>query len=404
MHHNINKVVLAYSGGLDTSIILKWLQDEYNCEVVTFTADIGQGEEVEPARAKAQAAGIKDIYIEDLREEFVRDYVFPMFRANSIYEGEYLLGTSIARPLIAKRLIEIANETGADAISHGATGKGNDQVRFELGAYALKPDIQVIAPWREWDLNSREKLLAYAEQHNIPIEMKRGKKSPYSMDANLLHISYEGDILENPWAEPEDDMWRWSVSTENAPDKATMLELEFSKGDIVAIDGQSMTPAQVLTYLNKIAGDNGIGRLDLVENRYVGMKSRGCYETPGGTVMLKAHRAIESITLDREVAHLKDELMPRYASLIYNGYWWSPERKLLQEMIDSSQIHVNGKVRLKLYKGNVIVTGRASDSDSLFDTSIATFEDDEGAYNQQDAEGFIKLNALRLRIAARRNQ
>lgn len=399
---NIKKVVLAYSGGLDTSIILKWLQDEYHCQVVTFTADIGQGEEVEPARAKAQAAGIKDIYIEDLREEFVRDYVFPMFRANTIYEGEYLLGTSIARPLIAKRLIEIANETGADAISHGATGKGNDQVRFELGAYALKPDIKVIAPWREWNLNSREKLLAYAEQHGIPIEMKRGKKSPYSMDANLLHISYEGDILENPWAEPEEDMWRWTVSPETAPDKATTLELEFAKGDIVAIDGQSMTPAQVLTYLNKVAGENGIGRLDLVENRYVGMKSRGCYETPGGTVMLKAHRAIESITLDREVAHLKDELMPRYASLIYNGYWWSPERKLLQELIDSSQIHVNGKVRLKLYKGNVIVTGRVSESDSLFDTSIATFEDDEGAYDQKDAEGFIKLNALRMRIAARR--
>jgi argininosuccinate synthase len=400
---DIKKVVLAYSGGLDTSIILKWLQDEYKCEVVTFTADIGQGEEVEPARAKAQAAGIKNIYIEDLREEFVRDYVFPMFRANTIYEGEYLLGTSIARPLIAKRLIEIANQTGADAISHGATGKGNDQVRFELGAYALKPDIKVIAPWREWDLNSREKLLAYAEQHGIPIEMKRGKKSPYSMDANLLHISYEGDILENPWNEPEKDMWRWSISPEKAPDKATTLELEFAKGDIVAINGQSMTPAQVLTYLNKIAGDNGIGRLDLVENRYVGMKSRGCYETPGGTVMLKAHRAIESITLDREVAHLKDELMPRYASLIYNGYWWSPERKLLQQMIDSSQINVNGKVRLKLYKGNVIVTGRNSDSDSLFDSSIATFEDDAGAYNQKDAEGFIKLNALRMRIAARRN-
>jgi len=400
---DIKKVVLAYSGGLDTSIILKWLQDEYHCEVVTFTADIGQGEEVEPARTKAQAVGIKDIYIEDLREEFVRDYVFPMFRANTIYEGEYLLGTSIARPLIAKRLIEIANQTGAEAISHGATGKGNDQVRFELGAYALKPEIKVIAPWREWDLNSREKLLAYAEQHGIPIEMKRGKKSPYSMDANLLHISYEGDILENPWNEPEENMWRWSVSPEQAPDKATTLELEFAKGDIVAIDGQSMTPAQVLTYLNKIAGDNGIGRLDLVENRYVGMKSRGCYETPGGTVMLKAHRAIESITLDREVAHLKDELMPRYASLIYNGYWWSPERQLLQQMIDSSQINVNGKVRLKLYKGNVIVTGRVSDSDSLFDTSIATFEDDEGAYNQKDAEGFIKLNALRMRIAARRN-
>ncbi|KHD09039.1 argininosuccinate synthase [Candidatus Thiomargarita nelsonii] len=395
------KVVLAYSGGLDTSIILKWLQDEYHCEVVTFTADIGQGEEVEPARMKAQAAGTKEIYIEDLREEFVRDYVFPMFRANTIYEGEYLLGTSIARPLIAKRLVEIANETGADAISHGATGKGNDQVRFELGAYALKPDIKVIAPWREWDLNSREKLLAYAEQHGIPIEMKRGKQSPYSMDANLLHISYEGGILEEPWAAPEEDMWRWTVSPEKAPDNSTTLELEFVKGDIVAIDGQAMTPAQVLSYLNKVGGENGIGRLDLVENRYVGMKSRGCYETPGGSVMLKAHRAIESITLDREVAHLKDDLMPRYANLIYNGYWWSPERELLQKMIDASQVNVNGKVRLKLYKGNVIVTGRVSESNSLFDTSIATFEDDEGAYNQKDAEGFIKLNALRMRIAAR---
>ncbi len=397
---DIKKVVLAYSGGLDTSIILKWLQDEYHCEVVTFTADIGQGEELEPARAKAQTFGVKEIYIQDLREEFVRDYVFPMFRANAIYEGEYLLGTSIARPLIAKYLVDIANQTGADAISHGATGKGNDQVRFELGAYALKPDVKIIAPWREWDLNSREKLLAYAEQHSIPIEMKRGKQSPYSMDANLLHISYEGGILENPWAEPDEDIWRWTRSPEKAPDKPTTLELEFAKGDIIKIDGQAMTPAQVLAYLNQVAGENGIGRLDLVENRYVGMKSRGCYETPGGTVILKAHRAIESLTLDREVAHLKDELMPRYATLIYNGYWWSPERKLLQDMIDASQVHVNGKVRLKLYKGNVIVTGRVSESNSLFDTSIATFEDDEGAYNQQDAEGFIKLNALRMRIAA----
>ncbi len=396
----IKKVVLAYSGGLDTSIILKWLQDEYHCEVVTFTADIGQGEELEPARAKAMAFDVKEIYIEDLREEFVRDFVFPMFRANTIYEGEYLLGTSIARPLIAKHLVEIVNQTGADAISHGATGKGNDQVRFELGAYALKPDIKVIAPWREWDLNSRKKLLAYAEQHGIPIEMKRGKQSPYSMDANLLHISYEGGPLENPWLEPEEEVWRWTVSPEKAPDKPTTLELEFAKGDIVAIDGQAMMPAQVLAHLNKVAGENGIGRLDLVENRYVGMKSRGCYETPGGTVMLRAHRAIESITLDREVGHLKDELMPRYANLIYNGYWWSPERKLLQELIDASQVNVNGKVRLKLYKGNVIVTGRSSDN-SLFDTSIATFEDDEGAYNQKDAEGFIKLNALRMRIAAR---
>ncbi|MDD5276326.1 MAG: argininosuccinate synthase [Methylovulum sp.] len=397
---DINKVVLAYSGGLDTSVILKWLQDVYACEVVTFTADLGQGEEVEPARSKAQAMGIKEIYIEDLREEFARDFVFPMFRANTIYEGEYLLGTSIARPLIAKRLIEIANETGAKAISHGATGKGNDQVRFELGAYALRPDIQIIAPWREWDLTSRQTLLAYAERHGIPVEMKKGKTSPYSMDANLLHISYEGRILEDPWAEPEEDMWRWTVSPEMAPDKPTYIELTYRQGDIVAIDDVAHTPAEVLENLNKIAGENGIGRLDIVENRYVGMKSRGCYETPAGTIMLKAHRAIESLTLDREVAHLKDELMPRYASLIYNGYWWSPERKMLQTMIDASQVSVNGKVRLKLYKGNVIVVGRASETDSLFDESIATFEEDGGAYNQKDAEGFIKLNALRMRIAA----
>ena len=396
----INKVVLAYSGGLDTSVILKWLQDVYQCEVVTFTADLGQGEEVEPARAKAQSLGIKEIYIDDLREEFARDFVFPMFRANTIYEGEYLLGTSIARPLIAKRLIEIANETGAEAISHGATGKGNDQVRFELGAYALRPDIKIIAPWREWDLTSRETLMAYAEKHGIPIEMKKGKSSPYSMDANLLHISYEGRILEDPWMEPEEDMWRWTVSPEAAPDKPTVIELTYKRGDVIAIDGVAMTPAVVLANLNKIAGANGVGRLDIVENRYVGMKSRGCYETPGGTIMLKAHRAIESITLDREVAHLKDDLMPRYASLIYNGYWWSPERLMLQTMIDASQDNVNGKVKVKLYKGNVIIAGRLSDTDSLFDQSIATFEDDAGAYNQQDAEGFIKLNALRMRIAS----
>ena len=397
----INKVVLAYSGGLDTSVILKWLQDVYDCEVVTFTADIGQGEEVEPARAKAKAMGIKEVYIEDLREEFARDYVFPMFRANTIYEGEYLLGTSIARPLIAKRLVEIARETGAEAISHGATGKGNDQVRFELGAYALSPDIKVIAPWREWDLNSRQKLLDYAEKNNIPVEMKRGKKSPYSMDANLLHISYEGDILEDPWQEPEASMWRWSVSPEDAPDSPTYLELSYKKGDIVAIDGREMSPATVMEYLNKVGGENGVGRLDIVENRYVGMKARGCYETPAGTIMLPSHRAIESITLDREVAHLKDELMPKYASLVYNGYWWSPEREMLQKMIDGSQKAVNGLVRIKLYKGNVTVVGRVSEGNSLFDESIATFEDDEGAYNQKDAEGFIKLNALRLRIAAR---
>ncbi len=399
----VKKVVLAYSGGLDTSVILKWLQEVYQCEVVTFTADIGQGEELEPARAKATAAGIKEIYIDDLREEFARDFIFPMFRANTIYEGEYLLGTSIARPLIAKRLIEIANETGADAISHGATGKGNDQVRFELGAYALRPDIKIIAPWREWDLTSRQKLLDYAESHGISVEMKKGKTSPYSMDANSLHISYEGRILEDPWAEPEEDMWRWTVSPENAPDRPTYIELTYQNGDIVAIDGEPHTPHQVMEKLNNIAGANGIGRLDIVENRYVGMKSRGCYETPAGTVMMKAHRAIESLTLDREVAHLKDELMPRYASLIYNGYWWSPERKMLQTMIDASQAHVNGKVRVKLYKGNVVVVGRMSDS-SLFDENIATFEDDAGAYNQKDAEGFIKLNALRMRIAAKKGR
>lgn len=397
---SVNKVVLAYSGGLDTSVIVKWLQEEYQCEVVTFTADIGQGEEVEPARAKAQALGVKEIYIDDLREEYAKDYVFPMFRANTIYEGEYLLGTSIARPLIAKRLIEIANETNADAISHGATGKGNDQVRFELGAYALKPGIQVIAPWREWDLNSRDKLMAYCEQHSIPVEMKRGKKSPFSMDANLLHISYEGGNLEDPWSEAEDDMWRWTVAPEDAPDKPTYLNISYQHGDVVAIDGKSMSPATVIEYLNKVAGDNGVGRLDIVENRYVGMKSRGCYETPAGTVMMKAHRAIESITLDREVAHLKDELMPKYAKLIYNGYWWAPERLMLQSAIDESQQVVNGEVRVKLYKGNVSVVGRKSD-DSLFDANIATFDDDGGAYNQADAEGFIKLNALRLRIAAK---
>ncbi len=397
---DIKKVVLAYSGGLDTSIILKWLQDQYQCEVVTFTADIGQGEELEPARQKAQQFGVKEIHILDLKEEFVRDFVFPMFRANTVYEGEYLLGTSIARPLIAKYLVEIANQTGADAISHGATGKGNDQVRFELGAYALKPEVKVIAPWREWDLTSREKLLAYADAHNIPVDFKKRGESPYSMDANLLHISYEGKGLENPWQSAEEEMWRWTVSPEAAPDTATILEVTFEKGDIVAIDGQRLSPAQVLAQLNKIGGENGIGRLDLVENRYVGMKSRGCYETPGGTIMLRAHRAIESLTLDREVAHLKDELMPRYASLIYNGYWFSPERQMLQTMIDASQQFVNGTVRLKLYKGNVIVLGRQS-ADSLFDTSIATFEDDGGAYNQKDAEGFIKLNALRMRIASR---
>jgi len=396
-----NKVVLAYSGGLDTSVILKWLAETYDCEVVTFTADLGQGEEVELARAKAEGLGVKEIYIEDLREEFARDYVFPMFRANAIYEGEYLLGTSIARPLIAKRLVDIAKETNADGVSHGATGKGNDQVRFELGVHALGPGIDVIAPWREWDLNSREKLLAFADEHNIPVDFKKrtGGGSPYSMDANLLHISYEGGVLEDPWAEAEEDMWRWTVSPENAPDQATYIDLTFKNGDIVAIDGEARSPAEVMEQLNQVGGENGVGRLDIVENRYVGMKSRGCYETPAGTIMIKAHRAIESITLDREEAHLKDEIMPRYAKLVYNGYWWSPERKAMQALIDETQHNVNGVVRVKLYKGNVIVVGRQSD-DSLFDENIATFEDDAGSYDQADAEGFIKLNALRLSIAA----
>ncbi len=399
--NDIKKVVLAYSGGLDTSVILKWLQDTYKCEVVTFTADIGQGEELEPARVKAKQLGVKEIFISDLREEFVRDFVFPMFHANAIYEGEYLLGTSIARPLIAKRQIDIARQTRADAVSHGATGKGNDQVRFELGYYALQPGILVIAPWREWDLTSREKLLAYAKKHGIPVEAQQPGGSPYSMDANLLHISYEGRGLEDPSKEPEESMWRWTVSPEKAPDKPEYLELEYEKGDIVGVGGRRLTPAEVLTALNRAGAKHGVGRLDLVENRYVGMKSRGCYETPGGTIMLKAHRAIESVTLDREVAHLKDDLMPRYAALIYNGYWWSPERKLLQEMFDASQAGVNGRVRVKLYKGNVIIAGRDSRTNSLFDPKIATFEDDQGAYNQKDAAGFIKLNALRMRIAAK---
>ena len=401
---NINKIVLAYSGGLDTSIIARWLQETYDAEVITFTADIGQGEEVEPARAKAEAMGIKHIHIEDLREDFARDYVFPMFRANAIYEGEYLLGTSIARPLIAKRLVEIAKEHNADAISHGATGKGNDQVRFELGAVALSPDVVTIAPWREWDLSSRESLMKYAEEHNIAIDYAGNKKkSPYSMDANLLHISYEGGILEDPYAEAEDDMWRWSVSPEEAPDEAQYLELEYKQGDIVAIDGEALKPFEVMIKLNEIGGKHGIGRLDIVENRYVGMKSRGCYETPAGTIMLKAHRGIESLTLDREAAHLKDELMPRYAKIIYNGYWFSPERMMLQALIDKSQEYVNGTVRVKLYKGAVSVVGRKSD-DSLFDEKIATFEDDAGAYDQKDAEGFIRLNGLRLAIEASRGR
>ena len=399
---DVKKVVLAYSGGLDTSVTLKWLTDTYGCEVVTFTADIGQGEELEPARAKARAAGVRSIHIDDLREEFVRDFVFPMFRANTVYEGEYLLGTSIARPLIAKRLVEIARLEKADAISHGATGKGNDQVRFELGAYALMPEVRVIAPWREWDLLSRDRLLAYADQHGIPVDFKKRKGgAPFSMDANLLHISYEGGVLEDPAVPPpEKGMWRLTVSPEKAPNKPETVELDFERGDLVAIDGKRMPAHELLGELNRLGGKHGIGRLDLVENRYVGMKSRGCYETPGGSILLRAHRAIESITLDREVAHLKDDLMPRYASLIYNGYWWSPERRTLQHLIDYTQQNVNGRVALKLYKGNVIVAGRKSEN-SLFDTRIVTFEDDAGAYDQADAGGFIKLNALRMRIAAK---
>ena len=396
----VKKVALAYSGGLDTSVILKWLQEAYGCEVVTFTADIGQGEEVSQARSKAQDLGVKEIFIEDLVEEFVRDFVFPMFRANALYEGEYLLGTAIARPLVAKRLVEIARETGADAIAHGATGKGNDQVRFELGAYALEPGIRVIAPWREWELDSREKLLAYAAARGIPIEAKRAGASPYSMDANLLHISYEGGDLEDPWQAPEESVWRWSVSPEQAPDQAETVELDFSGGDPCALNGAALSPGQLLKTLNELGGRHGIGRTDIVENRYVGMKSRGCYETPGGTILLKARRAMESITLDRETAHLKDELMPRYAKLIYNGYWWSPERLALQQLIDATQGPVTGRVRLKLYKGGVAVTGRKSDAHSLFNQNIATFESDAGSYDQKDAEGFIKLNALRLRLRA----
>jgi|TARA_B110000261_G_C13068705_1_gene351272 argininosuccinate synthase len=401
MIKDVKKIVLAYSGGLDTSVILKWLQQEYQCEVVTFTADLGQGEEIEPAREKAKSAGVKEIFIEDLREEFVRDFVFPMFRANTVYEGEYLLGTSIARPLIAKRLIEIAKETNSNAVAHGSTGKGNDQVRFELGAYALNPDIKIIAPWREWDLLSRKKLIKFAEDNNIPVDMKhQDGGSPYSMDANLLHISYEGRDLEDPAASPEEDMWRWTKSPKNAPDNSEEIIIEFKKGNPVALNGKSLKPHEILHQLNVIGGEHGIGRLDLVENRYVGMKSRGCYETPGGTILLKAHRAIESLTLDREEAHLKDELMPKYASLIYNGFWWAPERLALQALIDTTQVKVDGWVKISLYKGNVTILGRDSDN-SLFDSNIATFEDDRGAYDQKDAEGFIKINALRMRIAAK---
>ena len=398
------KIVLAYSGGLDTSVICRWLQEVHDAEVVTFTADIGQGEEVAPAREKARALGVNEIHIEDLTEEFVADFVYPMFRANTVYEGEYLLGTSIARPLIAKRLVEIAAETGAEAVAHGATGKGNDQVRFELGAYALNPDIRVIAPWREWDLVSREALMDYCQSRQIPVDFQQGEKSPYSMDANLLHISYEGGVLEDPGAEPDPSMWRWTVSPEDAPDQPATIDLDFERGDVVAIDGTPMTPAAVLRQLNVVGGSHGIGRSDIVENRYVGMKSRGCYETPGGTILLKAHRAMESLTMDREVMHLRDELMPRYAKLIYNGYWWSPERQVLQALIDASQEVVNGRVRLKLYKGNVSVAGRWSSSDDLYDADVVTFEDDGGAYRQRDAEGFIRLNALRLRLAAKQGR
>jgi len=396
---DVKKVVLAYSGGLDTSVILRWLQDEYNCEVVTFTADLGQGEEIEPARAKAEAMGIKEIYIEDLREEFVRDYVFPMFRSNAVYEGTYLLGTAIARPLIAKRQIEIAKEVGADAVSHGATGKGNDQVRFELGYYGLNPDIKVIAPWREWDLNSRTKLIEYAQKHQIQVPKDKAGEPPYSTDANLLHISYEGKALEDPWTEPDESMFTRSVSPENAPDKATIIEVEFEAGDPVAVDGEKLSPAALLAKLNELAGANGIGRIDIVENRFVGMKSRGVYETPGGTILLTARRAVESLVLDKGALHLKDELMPRYAELVYNGFWFSPEREMLQSAIDQSQAKVAGTARLKLYKGNVVVLGRKSPN-SLYDQDVVTFEEDT-VYDQRDAEGFIKFNALRLRLAGK---
>lgn len=398
------KIVLAYSGGLDTSVICRWLQETYNAEVVTFTADIGQGEEVEPARDKAKAMGVKEIYIEDLTEDFVANYVYPMFRANTVYEGEYLLGTSIARPLITRRMVEIARETGAKAVAHGATGKGNDQVRFELGAYALDPDINVIAPWREWDLNSREALMDFCEKHQIPVDYKRGDKSPYSMDANLLHISYEGGGLEDPAKEADEGMWRWTVAPEDAPDEAELIQLDYVCGDPVALNGETLSPGAMLKRLNKLGGKHGVGRSDIVENRFVGMKSRGCYETPGGTILLKGHRAMESITLDREVGHLKDELMPRYAKLIYNGYWWAPERQVMQALIDESQKPVNGSVTLKLYKGSVSVVGRSSQNDSLYDADVVTFEDDQGAYDQRDAGGFIKLNALRLRLGAKKGR
>ena len=402
---NHTKVVLAYSGGLDTSVILRWLQERYGCEIVTYTADLGQGEELERARDKAEKMGVQEIFVDDIREEFVRDFVFPMFRCNTVYEGEYLLGTSIARPLIAKRLVEVAKLTSSDAIAHGATGKGNDQVRFELGINALGSNIEVIAPWRDWDLNSREALIRFCEKHQIEVDMKSGENpSPYSMDANILHISYEGGLLENPSSEPNESMWQWTTALEKTPDEPTYIEIGYKEGDPIMLDGQKMQASEILSKLNLIGGENGIGRIDIVENRYVGMKARGCYETPGGTILLKSHRAIESLTLDREVMHLKDELMPRYASLIYNGYWWSPERYAIQAMIDQTQKPVNGAVRLKLYKGNVIVVGRESKTDSLYDADVVTFEDDAGAYDQTDASGFIKLNALRLKIASEKGR
>ena len=397
MSKEINKVVLAYSGGLDTSIIVKWLQEKYECEVITYTADLGQVGEIDSAKAKAKDLGVEQIFVDDLKEEFVKDYVFPMFRANTIYEEQYLLGTAIARPLISKKLIDTAKNCGADAIAHGATGKGNDQVRFELSAYALNPSIKIIAPWREWDLNSREKLISYAKANNIPVDVDKSNSAPYSMDANLLHISYEGKALEDPWVEAPEDMWRWSVSPKNAPDKYEDLEIEFLNGDPVSIDGKAFSPAEILQKLNHLGAANGIGRLDITENRFVGIKSRGCYETPGGTIILNARRAIESITLDREVAHLKTELMPKYANYIYNGFWFSPEREYLQKFIDSTQKNVNGIVKLSLYKGNVIIKGRKSEKNSLYSANLATFEDDSGSYDHKDAEGFIALNALRLK-------
>ena len=394
---NIKKVVLAYSGGLDTSIIVKWLQENYQCEVITFTADLGQKGEIEPAKKRAKELGVKQIFLEDLKEEFTKDFVFPMFRANTLYEEQYLLGTAIARPLISKKLIDIANNCDADAIAHGATGKGNDQVRFELSAYSLNPDIKIIAPWREWELNSRDKLLSYASSNNISVDMDKKNTPPYSMDANLLHISYEGKVLEDPWLSPPDDMWRWTSSPQNAPDKSEELEIEFFQGDPISINGNRMSAAKLLEQLNDIGAKHGIGRLDIIENRYVGMKSRGCYETPGGTIILHARRAMESLTLDREVVHLKTEIMPKYAKMIYNGFWWSPERESLQKFIDETQKNVNGVIRLSLYKGNVIVEGRKSKNHSLYNMNLATFDEDEGAYNHKDAEGFIKLNALRLK-------